>query len=367
MKTRSNDEENSNILINNIYPWLDWFRFIAALIVVTGHTKDQLFVKFADLNPESRNIFSAIFYMCGKLGNEAVMIFFVISGFLVGGAALQRFSHNTFLLRSYVIDRTTRIMIPLIPAIILTAGMELYLFGSAQWMNIFGSLFSLQGILFPTLLENEALWTLSYEVWFYILIGAVALYADNKCWGWLLLLASLLVFTKLEAHYLFCWIIGAIAFQYRPKKIIPQLIIIGIILIIYGSFAKQINRGSESFDIGGLQSFIPSMAAARIIFSCGFAIILQQLIMMQPKNKLTINIDNLGTKLATFSYTLYLIHSPIIRLFKYKFGITGIKDINLPTMMIYFTAVISCFAVTGIMYLLFEKNTGRIRGWLKSL
>ena len=59
---------------------IDYFRGIASLLVVLSHIREILF-GVADLT----NILYYPFYFITGLGHESVMIFFVISGFLVGG------------------------------------------------------------------------------------------------------------------------------------------------------------------------------------------------------------------------------------------------------------------------------------------
>ncbi len=346
------------------HPWLDWLRFLAAFIVVTGHSRDQLFVKYADLT--ERNIFITIWFMLTRLGNEAVMMFFVLSGFLVGGLALQRINDGTFKLKDYAIDRFTRIYLPLIPALLLTFGMQYYLSGDYNLTHIGAALLSLQGVVTgETIPENEALWSLSYEVWFYILIVSTALWFKRKyIFSFLIIVTFGLVFTKLSLHYFLCWLVGAIAYLTAPKKVSKTLLIIGLMLCLYGSFGKQLNRGSESIDIKWLEIFIPSMEVARLIFSAGFALLIQQLVLMKPKGALA-KIERWGVPLAAFSYTLYLTHSPIIRFFKHGLDYTNIETINVNSFGIYIALILSSIMVSLIMYWLFEKNTNYIRSKLK--
>jgi peptidoglycan/LPS O-acetylase OafA/YrhL len=47
-------------------------------------------------------------------------------------------------------------------------------------VEVAGNLMSLQGVFVQPLNTNYALWTLSYEVWFYILCGAVAVMVSER-------------------------------------------------------------------------------------------------------------------------------------------------------------------------------------------
>ena len=65
--------------------WLDCFRWTAALLVLFDHTANRLLVRITDVPPGSR---SAMFYAYAFLSgfaHQAVMVFFVLSGLLVGG------------------------------------------------------------------------------------------------------------------------------------------------------------------------------------------------------------------------------------------------------------------------------------------
>lgn len=72
------------------YPWLDWLRFSAAILVVAGHLKSHLFVPWDGLDESGKTPTVAVFYAVSRLGTEAVAVFFVLSGFLVGGHLIER-------------------------------------------------------------------------------------------------------------------------------------------------------------------------------------------------------------------------------------------------------------------------------------
>jgi len=345
---------------NNKYPWLDWLRFLAAFIVVLGHSRMLIFAKYADLEKDSQNIFTSIFFAITRLGNEAVLMFFVMSGFFVGGIAFKRLSNNTFDLKNYVIDRTSRIMIPLIPSIVFMVGISLYLSLPINYLYVIGNIFALQNILVPELSENAALWTLGYEIWFYFFIAAIGMFNYNKSLSVLMICLFLAVFTKLMPHYFICWLIGVISFLWKPGKSY-KLLGLGLIFLIYGCVGRQVGRGSESLDIKFLAIFLSSEEMARIIFSVGFALLIQQLILIKKLPQ----VEKIGTILASFSYTLYLIHFPIIHLFSVK-GLQ-LKNLNLHSLFLYFMVIATSILVSLIMYFLFEGNTNYIRKKLKNI
>ena len=158
--------------------WLDLLRFIAALIVVICHFRGAFFVEYSLLPKEQQGVGSLIFYFLTRLGHESVLIFFVLSGFLVGGKAFERMNAGNFQVGSYCIDRFTRIMLPLIASLLLYIPVTLFIGKNIDWISWFGSLLSLQGILTTPCIEP--LWSLAYEVWFYIIIVAIYLILSQK-------------------------------------------------------------------------------------------------------------------------------------------------------------------------------------------
>lgn len=347
--------------MKNNYAWLDWMRFFAALIVVLGHTREIMFVKYAALTTHSLPI--AIFFILTRMGNEAVLIFFVLSGFLVGGKALERFHNDNFDMSSYAIDRVTRIFIPLIPAIILTVAIATIINHPINWLQVAGNIFAMQGIVTTELPDNVVLWTLSYEIWFYILVAGIAL-CIKKEWSGIFAVAIIaIIFTRLFPHYLLCWLIGAIAHLKLPKKISPTLIILGLGICAYGYIGRQVGRGSDSLDIAFLRAFVPSEEASRVIFSIGLAVFIRHIILFRSWS----GFEKAGSVLAASSYTLYLTHFPVVQFFKYRLGYREVEIVDVHTLMHYGFLLFSCVIVSGIMYLLFERNTAFIRSKFKKL
>lgn len=92
--------------------WLDTLRFIAAFMVLLSHARNVFFPAFGDLPAGQQNVFSMAFTMFCRMGHEAVIIFFVLSGFLVGGRGWERIQNRTMNVGSYAIDRLSRIYPP---------------------------------------------------------------------------------------------------------------------------------------------------------------------------------------------------------------------------------------------------------------
>lgn len=194
------------------FHWLDWIRFLSALLVVLVHARGEVFSQYGELDSSSRNLLVAFWFAITRLGNEAVIVFFVMSGFLVGGMAIERMLNGTFSAASYAIDRSVRIFLPLVPLLILSGLLKTALGEPQSIWSLAGNLLFLQWVLVEPFAGNAPLWSIAYEGWFYLLIFAVGGLVIGQLKRWLVIaiaIAFAIVFSTLDSVYLFCWLIGA--------------------------------------------------------------------------------------------------------------------------------------------------------------
>src|ERR1700716_2371899 len=83
--------------------FLDFSRAMAALLVLLFHIRSALVVPFDSL--EVHNWLSRAVFVVTAFGHDAVIIFFVLSGYLVGGAVLKMDVRSRHDLWQYWIDR----------------------------------------------------------------------------------------------------------------------------------------------------------------------------------------------------------------------------------------------------------------------
>jgi len=86
---------------------LDALRGFAALSVLLNHWRDALFVDYPRL--AHHNPLTAVAYLVAGLGHQWVIVFFVLSGYLVGGSVLRSVSAGRWSWRSYLLARLTRL------------------------------------------------------------------------------------------------------------------------------------------------------------------------------------------------------------------------------------------------------------------
>lgn len=347
--------------------WLDSFRFLAALMVVISHTRNAVFVEYGLLPASEKSILVTLGYAFTRISNEAVIMFFVLSGFLVGGRATQKIIEGQFSPSSYAIDRFSRIMVPLVPALALTAVVVFHENGQFNVVELLGNLLSLQGVLVEPFGGNNPLWSLSYEVWFYVMVFAVGLAAVRKGLGMLelsILVGIFVIFCFLAPHYLFCWLIGALIYFMPDTKYVKSAFGLSLVLVAVGMLAIQLGSGSRSFSTGAFAAFLPSIEVSRIIFSAGLALFVRLVISMEPKTFIAKGIDKLCSNLAKASYTLYLTHFPLIHFFG-TFGLEQASEINVKTLGIFIGVIVISVLFSLVFYYLFERHTLRFRNYLK--
>jgi peptidoglycan/LPS O-acetylase OafA/YrhL len=159
--------------MNNKLIKLEAIRGFAAIYVVLHHTMHQFKIFNLDLS----------FLL--RFGQEAVILFFILSGFVIE-YSFSKGKDKTF--KTYFFKRFLRIYIPLFCVFIAN-----YIIKSLNnevvidWKILIGNIFMLQDIDFmkpnvivTTFLGNSPLWSLSYEWWFYMLYFPLAVYLKNK-------------------------------------------------------------------------------------------------------------------------------------------------------------------------------------------
>lgn len=298
------------------WPFLDMVRSGSALLVVLGHARGHYFPEFAQLQTPSP--VTKAFYLLTGLQHEGVVLFFLVSGFLVGGAAAQAMSSGLFQPLRYLANRFVRIYLVLIPGLMLTVAIQLmattWLAHTTavaalppqpwSWELAVCHLASLQGISCSVLVSNAPLWSLAYE-WLLYLAAPIILsfcYARTPVWlrmiG-LLLLAAILA-SLLPAHLQWSWVLfwalGAGA----------------AMLSVRWPFSGMAGAGGLAATcIGMVASRLHSLSAdaTDLVIATGFALALASPAILQK----TV-LPRIMSWFANLSYSLYVIHLPVILL-----------------------------------------------------
>jgi peptidoglycan/LPS O-acetylase OafA/YrhL len=368
---------------------LDAIRGAAALVVLLGHTRDLFFSsltgKPADVSLAASTQ-EKVPTLAGSgdpkitIGNEAVMVFFVLSGYLVGGSVLKSLKRNTWSWKSYLIKRLTRLWVVLLPAlafgvILDHVGLSLFQSGSSIYAGppqqqiilddlrthltarvIAANTVFLQAIFFKTAGTNESLWSLANEFWYYISFPALllAFKKNQKLWMrcvYVLIGGSILVSVGMEVSRLFLvWMLGAFI------STIPLVInraatrTLSVIMMAFLPVMLVLLRHAS------LSLYTAEWLAA-LLFAVTLYVILHQT--ERPKNKIY---QLTAGFFSRISYTLYLVHLPV--------AVFLCAWVNTPWqhwsktpkhLAIFFSINIALVLFSYIFYLLFERNTDKVR------
>ncbi|MCU1321247.1 MAG: acyltransferase 3 [Acidobacteriaceae bacterium] len=176
---------------------LDLVRGSAALLVLSVHLRNMLLMDYPEAIHQGASRILAIPYVLTSGGHQAVVLFFVLSGYLVGGSVWRMLREKKWSWKVYLLHRFVRLWIVLIPGLLLcffwdSIGLRthsllyhgiipFYETGDISQLQtvkaFFGNLFFLHPMLVPTYGSDGPLWSLSYEFWYYILfpLGLIAL------------------------------------------------------------------------------------------------------------------------------------------------------------------------------------------------
>jgi peptidoglycan/LPS O-acetylase OafA/YrhL len=341
---------------------LDLMRGLAALAVLFSHLRGDAFVEYGALPASQRGIATALIFAATRLGGEAVLVFFVLSGFLVGGQVLARLRDGRFQLYDYAIDRATRIFIPLIPACLFAAVAAIIVFGHPPPIGqLLANMIGLNEIVTESLDTNPVLWSLTYEIWFYVLAGVLACIAVKRIDAitGLLLAICAVVFAILKTRYLVFWILGACISTVRiDVRFRAPLALVGAFAALVGWVLNQLTMDSRSLPI---VVHLPSIVAESFI-AIGVVMALPYLT-DESANAHLARIKGLAAALAAFSYTLYLTHRPTDAMLDLYFGKSELLSIQ--SFAYYGCRVAICLIVAAGFYFAFERNTGVVRQILR--
>ncbi len=172
------------------------------------------------------------------MAGRAVIVFFVISGFVI--AYVTETSERTW--KSYLAARASRIYSVAVPALMLTVvldsiGMRVdpnwYLARTHEHEAIrlfFSVLFlNLSWNLTVTPLSNGPYWSLCYEVWYYVIFGLIAFDSNRTRRIWLAVLAAMIAGPRIILMSS-VWIVGLAC--YKLTKHVSYRGIIGSVLLV---------------------------------------------------------------------------------------------------------------------------------------
>lgn len=307
---------------------MDMLRGLAALVVMVGHVRGLLFINYGDI-PNASGLMNKAFYLVTSLGHQMVMIFFVLSGYLIS-KSVYRLIERGWSWRTYLVQRLARLWVVLLPALLLGTLWDLmgmHLFAATGVYNglavdkfilpfaasaqtglpmFVGNLLFLQGILVPTFGSNGPLWSLSYEFWYYMLFPLLALLARDS--------HTFRRFVYISAIVALGWFVGARILVYFGIWLLGA--VVGLLPAIPPCSPTQ----QTTLRLVAVGLLMASAVAAKVLPVND--VVADYLVGMASANFLYVLITtrnwaatspiyvSISKYLASFSYTLYVTHFP---------------------------------------------------------
>jgi peptidoglycan/LPS O-acetylase OafA/YrhL len=341
-------------------------------------------------------------FIGGMLGGLGVFMFFAISGFLIAYTIFQKTENKLYGFKNYFVDRFSRIYLGLVPALIISLLVAIGIYATnnvyfnhlsetessltiqsfsatlgmmdkipsgfltAVFSTVFSVPFSVSTI--SPFGFNDVLWTLAVEWWIYmffgwLILGSLSLFRNNPLprgnkvlfFAITILLSTMIVALAWDyIAFIMVWFMGASVMyaicnptiQSKLSGRIATLVLISLFIIAIAAVGYQAyviySLTHESFNL------IFGMLISVCIF-LGVFIINCRSIPFISKILLKKQVVKSSTIIAGFSYTIFLIHYPIL-LF--------LNGLNLETdrMLLLIPVVLLINEVAFIIATLTEKN-----------
>jgi peptidoglycan/LPS O-acetylase OafA/YrhL len=365
----------------NTLLYLNTLRGIAAIYVMAGHSRWLLwegyhlgFLK----HPEAYSYldtFLVYFFSLFIFGHQAVIFFFVLSGFVIHLRYSHKLSGNVnapFNYGNYLFRRFRRIYPPLLFALLLTflldstgshfnysiylqetpsPSINKYVEYSPSWKELLGNLLLVNQTYVESWGTNGPLWSLKYEWWFYMLYPLFFYLNRRSIVGAAISVFVLSVFFHSGGYFpvklisdvlaaMFLWWLGVIlADIYTGRiKLDKKYFLLGwLVLPCAFIFRKEIPQSFFDF-----------------IYAIGFFELLLTLIIVREHRQASLSLLNRMNFIGDFSYTLYIIHFPVL---VFLSGYILKKNGNIiPQHFGYvFCGIMLCLLLAYLLHFLLEK------------
>lgn len=358
---------------------LDALRGLAALAVVLGHSRFFL-TGATGIDVSQLGALQKILLIPSSFAVESVAVFFVLSGYLVGGQVLREVDADRFVWRTYFAKRFSRLWTVLVPGLILTALIDHFIVGSAVYARSVGggadslptflcNIGFLQESRCSVFGSNESLWSLSYEFWFYVLFaGATVAVASVRKRVWLKSLSGIVAVAICLALFgvqvlalIPAWLFGVgvalLEDRLRVRDIsilraVPAFYVASIILFAAGLAISNLYVDSNDF-LGRVEALLVVGLTATPIIAL--------LAINRPFS--TRRWMRRFARTGDWSYSSYVYHAPIAKLLIVL--VSGVVDAEEGTLVLVTYAVaLVAYGCSILLWSFTERKTSVIRNLL---
>ena len=308
--------------------------------------------------------------------HQAVVLFFLISGYLVGGSLLNKLGQPQAL-RRYAIDRISRLWTVLLPTFVLGIAIgiltgtldprsaDFSLANPYSWTTLAGNLAGLQTVGVAPFGDNYPLWSLANESWYYLMFPLLMLYLGGSrraLWGGALILCAAVLPFPITLYFI-VWLLGAGFSRLRLECGAPTRVLL-VLLLAALSVWFRLYGSNDDLEVASFgQDLLLSLVFLALLSSTALKV--------DPGFPLLAPLRSTAGLLSRCSFTLYVVHVPLLGLLhwlgRHLFGAHMLRADRGLDLFIYLAllAVVAGFAYG--FYRLFEARTGQVRRLMKRL
>jgi peptidoglycan/LPS O-acetylase OafA/YrhL len=351
--------------------YLDFVRATAALLVLFYHAATNVELGGAWLRPAFAHT-----------GTPGVIIFFVLSGFVIAWAADTK--EKTF--KVFIINRLARLWSVVIPALAVTyiadqIGFAIYpqvYLAIENWAELLAHPLrhlAMSGVFLNQIwfldvrpLSNNPFWSLSYEWWYYAAFGCFVLIPGRA--GALLGLAALAIMGP-KIWLLFpVWLMGVVVYrQVQARAVLPVFVAVPMFLAPLGvvtvfgldrllHLREHVEALIDPHTISFSIIFIPA-----ILFG---ALVALNLVAFPSLERFfapgLAKVERPVRWVAGATLSIYLYHYPLLYLFGAVFHIEPASPFWINLAIVVCTLA-GCFALSAVT----ENRKRAVRGWLEAV
>jgi peptidoglycan/LPS O-acetylase OafA/YrhL len=368
---------------NNADDWhavlLTALRVFAALQIAAGHLRSELFPGLRSLTSPPL-AYQGLAFITG-FAHQGVVLLFLISGYLVGGKLIDSIGEPNAI-KHYAIDRAARLWTVLVPCLLLILLMGIAvgkldpatpdLLGASEFSGatLAGNLVGLQHLAVDDFGGNYSLWTLAHQTSYYVLfplllIGAASGRTGARFGAALAALALVLWLPASIVLYASVWLLGALFSRIR----------IDCSRRARGIFCASAIAAAVYYRLFGLKDDIVAASLFQDLVFC-ITVLLFLACMRRTVAKPGAEPQawrRLLNWLAGFTFTLYVMHVPLIGLLRHIAGrfapaSLGAGQLSPALPMhyaVYAGALAVILAASYLCSLAFEARTHAIRNLVK--
>lgn len=360
--------------------YIDLLRGLAALAVVLGHTRAVMNTPWGQ---SEHTLLGAMWVLLSSHGNVAVVIFFVLSGYMVGGAILGQIAGGKWSWSLYGVTRMTRLYMVLIPALFITLGFDfagrclapaadVYAGHGDNGMSLLkdplqahslrtflGNLAFLQDILSPVYGSNGSLWSLSYEFWYYLLFPCLCL-AINPIPG-----------SRMGTRVMYLLLFSGMAWLIGTKGLWLMIPWMAGALVSY-ALSRFRNLKPKSWwrwaAWGFLVIVVPLPSVLKTTGLIGVPVIIGACLVLwveaQASQATTPLLRKTAEQLSDVSFTLYATHLPLLVFIHAIFLGNSRMPYTLGGIASAISLALFAFIMATGWWWIFERKTNDLRQWL---